>query len=124
MGVGERLSCRIVTAVLRDQVPLPSSPLFYILTHLPAQGIDAELVSLESIVDETNIEEDFPASSSSKLDQGTSGSGQLSQGFYDRLSKKLGERIEACGDRVPVITGQFTSTSSEYKHQLMSVRNE
>ena len=69
------------------------------------QGIDAELVSLESIVDETNIEEDFPASSSSK-DEGTSGSGQLSQGFYDRLSKKLGERILACGDRVPVITGQ------------------
>ena len=57
-------------------------------------------------MDETNIEEDFPASSSSKVEEGSSGSGQLSQAFYDRLSKKLGERIAACGDRVPVITGQ------------------
>ena len=64
------------------------------------------MVSLESIVDETNVEEDFPASTSSKVEEGSSGSGQLSQAFYDRLSKKLGERITACGDRVPVITGQ------------------
>ena len=79
MGVGERLSCRIVTAVLRDR------------------GIDAELVSLENIVDAVaNADED-----------GHSRAGQLEQPFYDRLARMIGERLAECEDRVPVVTGFF-----------------
>ncbi|KAL8292009.1 hypothetical protein RQP46_001475 [Phenoliferia psychrophenolica] len=79
MGVGERLSCRIVTASLRDQ------------------GIDAELVSLESIVEAAG-EDDEPTGKEN---------GHLGQAFYDRLSKRLGDRLIECGDRVPVVTGFF-----------------
>ncbi|KAM0749063.1 aspartate kinase [Meredithblackwellia eburnea MCA 4105] len=83
MGVGERLSCRIVTASLRDQ------------------GIDAELVSLENIVEAAGVDEDGTAAATA--DSGNS----LGQTFYDRLSKRLGERLLECGDRVPVVTGFF-----------------
>lgn len=31
----------------------------------------------------------------------------LDQAFYDRLSKKMGERLRECGSRVPVVTGTF-----------------
>ncbi|KDE06116.1 hypothetical protein MVLG_03533 [Microbotryum lychnidis-dioicae p1A1 Lamole] len=79
MGVGERLSCRIVVAVLNDR------------------GVEAELVSLENIV-EGSAQDDEEAKGESK---------QLSQPFYDRLSKRLGERLNECGDRVPVVTGFF-----------------
>ncbi|SCV70019.1 BQ2448_1413 [Microbotryum intermedium] len=79
MGVGERLSCRIVVAVLNDR------------------GVEAELVSLENIV-EGSPQDDEEAKGESK---------QLSQPFYDRLSKRLGERLNECGDRVPVVTGFF-----------------
>lgn len=37
----------------------------------------------------------------------TDGPPQLGQSFYDRLSKRLGERILECGDRVPVVTGKL-----------------
>lgn len=56
------------------------------------QGIDAEYVSLEEIVPEHDYD-DF--------------SGTLSQDFYDRLTVALGERLEQCGRRVPVVTGFF-----------------
>ncbi|BGP18436.1 hypothetical protein JCM10213_001683 [Rhodosporidiobolus nylandii] len=82
MGVGERLSCRIVTAALRDR------------------GIDAELVSLESIVDWDVLGEDGDQ-------KGADGPPQLGQEFYSRLSQRLGERLAECGDRVPVVTGFF-----------------
>lgn len=32
---------------------------------------------------------------------------QLGQAFYDRLARRLGERIADCGDRIPVITGTY-----------------
>ncbi|KAG6857043.1 hypothetical protein H0H87_010397 [Tephrocybe sp. NHM501043] len=75
VGLGERLACKVMTAVLRDR------------------GIDAEYVSLEDIVPE---EDDADASD-----------GSLDQGFYDRLTSVMGERIEQCGPRVPVVTGFF-----------------
>ncbi|KAG6873912.1 hypothetical protein C0995_009692 [Termitomyces sp. Mi166 len=75
VGLGERLACKIMTAVLRDQ------------------GIDAEYVSLEDIVPES---EDTEASDD-----------VLDQDFYDRLATAIGERILQCGPRVPVITGFF-----------------
>ncbi|KAJ7201601.1 Aspartate/glutamate/uridylate kinase [Mycena pura] len=76
IGLGERLACKIMAAVLRDQ------------------GIDAEYVSLESIVpdfDDLEAAED----------------GTLDQEFYDRLSRAVGERVKQCGPRVPVVTGFF-----------------
>ncbi|GAA5856883.1 hypothetical protein JCM8547_008443 [Rhodosporidiobolus lusitaniae] len=87
MGVGERLSCRIVTAALRDK------------------GIDAELVSLENIVDWDVLGEDGADAVSSSASK--DGPPQLGQEFYSRLSKRLGERLAECGERVPVITGFF-----------------
>ena len=36
----------------------------------------------------------------------------LDQGFYDRLSVVLGERIKQCGNKVPVITGTLKSLLS------------
>ncbi|KAF8991723.1 hypothetical protein BDZ89DRAFT_1151387 [Hymenopellis radicata] len=74
VGLGERLACKYMTAVVRDQ------------------GIDAEYVSLEDIVPE--------------MDDDTY-TGSLDQAFYDRLSVAVGERVRACGARVPVVTGFF-----------------
>ncbi|GJN92538.1 hypothetical protein Rhopal_005568-T1 [Rhodotorula paludigena] len=84
MGVGERLSCRIITAALRDR------------------GIDAELVSLENIID-WDVQAEEQEVSSKSVD----GPPQLGQAFYSRLSQRLGERLAECGDRVPVVTGFF-----------------
>ncbi|GAA5960279.1 hypothetical protein JCM3765_002526 [Sporobolomyces pararoseus] len=81
MGVGERLSCRIVAAALRDR------------------GIDSELVSLESIIDWEVVSADDPKTGD--------GAPQLGQDFYSKLSQRLGERLLECGDRVPVVTGFF-----------------
>ncbi|GAA5973461.1 hypothetical protein JCM11641_006472 [Rhodosporidiobolus odoratus] len=86
MGVGERLSCRIVAAALRDR------------------GIDAELVSLESIIDWDVLAEDPSAAGDAKS---TDGPPQLGQEFYSKLSQRLGDRLRECGDRVPVVTGFF-----------------
>ncbi|KAK4054281.1 Aspartokinase [Microbotryomycetes sp. JL201] len=80
IGVGERLSCRIVVALLKDR------------------GVDAELVSLENIVEVSADDEEMKSAD---------GQRQLGQSFYDRLSRRLGARILECGDKVPVITGFF-----------------
>lgn len=56
------------------------------------QGIDAEYVSLENIVPGVDDSDDVE-------------DGSLDQAFYDRLAVALGERIEQCGSRVPVVTG-------------------
>lgn len=77
VGLGERLACKIVTAVLRDQ------------------GIDAEYVSLENIVPDVDSEDH--AGEGATLDQA----------FYDRLAVAVGDRIKQCGPRVPVVTGFF-----------------
>lgn len=56
--------------------------------ELLMQGIDAEYVSLESVVP-TYDEVD----------------GALGQDFYDRVSDAFAERIRRCEPRVPVVTG-------------------
>ncbi|CAH7666394.1 bifunctional aspartokinase/homoserine dehydrogenase I [Phakopsora pachyrhizi] len=84
VGVGERLSCRLVTACLMDN------------------GFDAEFVCLDSIIDKSDLEA-VENTSSGAMGLG----GQLRQPFYDRLASKLGERILQCENRIPVITGFF-----------------
>ncbi|KAI5838777.1 Aspartate/glutamate/uridylate kinase [Morchella snyderi] len=54
------------------------------------RGVDAEYVNLDSIIP-----------SSYMVKKG------LDQEFYDYLPKQLAERIQLCGDRVPVVTGYF-----------------
>ncbi|KAF8605550.1 aspartate kinase [Ceratobasidium sp. AG-I] len=76
LGVGEKLSCKLVTTVLRDR------------------GIDAEFVSLESIVPDYESDADECNT-------------QLDQAFYDSVAKAVGERLEQCGPRIPVVTGFF-----------------
>ncbi|PLW25359.1 hypothetical protein PCASD_24738 [Puccinia coronata f. sp. avenae] len=85
VGVGEKLSCRLVTAYLMDQ------------------GFDAELVCLDNIVEK--LEFQSPDGDPDGLYQ--SAGGQLRQPFYDRLAVRLGERLKQCEDRIPVITGFF-----------------
>lgn len=86
IGIGEKLACKIVAASLRDR------------------GIDSELVCLNHIVDSSISSGEEAAQASSSHDQGIA---QLDQSFYDRLCVRLGERLRACGTRVPVITGYF-----------------
>ncbi|KAG0140625.1 hypothetical protein CROQUDRAFT_52958 [Cronartium quercuum f. sp. fusiforme G11] len=83
IGVGEKLSCRIVTACLIDQ------------------GFDAELICLDSIVDKSDLQ--WADEEGLSLGPG----GQLRQPFYDRLASKLGDRLLQCENRIPVITGFF-----------------
>ncbi|WAR62076.1 hypothetical protein PtB15_14B170 [Puccinia triticina] len=85
IGVGEKLSCRLVTAYLTDQ------------------GFDVELVCLDNIVE--RIEFEAPDGDPDGVYQ--SPGGQLRQPFYDRLALRLGERLKQCEDRIPVVTGFF-----------------
>lgn len=54
-------------------------------------------MSLENIVEAAGEDDETT---------GSDGQRQLGQPFYDRLSKRLGERLNECGDRVPVVTGK------------------
>ena len=75
IGVGERLACRLVTALLRDR------------------GFDAELVTLDNIVPSTHVaEEGAPIA-------------PLDSVFFERLAERLGERLRACDSRIPVVSG-------------------
>lgn len=49
--------------------------------------------------------------------------GQLGQEFYDRLSVALGERIKACGPRVPVVTGMVLCSDSIAFHLHLTAHN-
>jgi aspartate kinase len=94
IGLGERLSCKIMTAVLRDQVCRKKLKYMSIFSICFPQGIDAEYVSLENIVPESD---DFDGFGDTSLDQA----------FYDRLVLAVGERIKQCESRVPVVTGLY-----------------
>ncbi|KAF5366552.1 hypothetical protein D9758_008990 [Tetrapyrgos nigripes] len=74
IGLGEKLACKLMTAVLRDQ------------------GIDAEYVSLENIV--PDVEQEIYSS--------VGGNVTLDQGFYDRVAAAVGERVRACGYFSPI----------------------
>jgi aspartate kinase len=69
------------------------------------QGIDAEYVSLEDIVPDSD-------------DSDSTHEGTLDQDFYDRLSTALGERILQCGSRIPVVTGFFGSVPGSLLNQV------
>ena len=90
IGVGERLSCRIAVGALRDA------------------GVDAELVTLESIVD---------PSFSAHAVQDSQGEFTLDQAFYDSLSDALGQRLNACTG-VPVVTGYFGNVPGSLLSQI------
>jgi aspartate kinase len=70
MSAGEKLSCRLIAALLQDQ------------------GVDSEYVDLSKIVDFETV-------------------GRLNQQFYDHVARNIASRIQACGSRIPVITGYF-----------------
>lgn len=93
IGVGERLSCRIVAALLRDR------------------GIDSELVLLDTIVEKA--EDDRVKGDGKGGDDGA-----LSQSFYDNLARRLGERLRECEDRVPVVTGFFGVVPGSLLNQI------
>ncbi|ROW15546.1 hypothetical protein VPNG_02338 [Cytospora leucostoma] len=70
VSFGERLSCRFMTYVLRDQ------------------QVEAEYVDLADVLH-------------------TDGEARLDADFYREAAAVFRSKIEACGDRVPVITGFF-----------------
>ncbi|CAP85393.1 Aspartokinase [Penicillium rubens] len=71
MSTGEKLSCRLMAALLQDR------------------GVDSQYVDLAEIID-------FPI-----------GPHGLDQDFYNTLAAAFGSKVEACGHRVPVMTGYF-----------------
>lgn len=92
MGIGERLACRIVTAALNSR------------------GIDAELVTLDTIVDE--LDDDLLRAPSSVED-----AGYLDQLFYDKLAVTMAKRIQNCSG-VPVVTGYFGNVPGSLLSQV------
>lgn len=60
----------------------------FVAALLQDRGVDSQYVDLSDIV-------------------GLNTSPNLDQDFYDRLAAALGGRIEACGEKVPVVTGYF-----------------
>ena len=80
------MSCKIVAAALRDK------------------GVDSELVSFENIVQATLSGEDGD-DLEDEVEPGEEFN--LGQDFYDRVARKMGERLKECGSRVPVVTGSF-----------------
>lgn len=90
IGIGERLSCKIVAAALRDK------------------GVDSELVSFEHIVQASLARNDGDDGDDQAEDEIEPGEEfNLGQDFYDRVARKMGERLRECGSRVPVVTGYF-----------------
>ncbi|WFD35076.1 aspartate kinase [Malassezia cuniculi] len=81
MGLGERLACRLVSAALKGN------------------GIEAELVCLDSIVSEMDHEV-------ARGGYPTEGPVYLEQSFYDQLSVAMGKRLQRCKG-IPVVTGYF-----------------
>lgn len=73
ISTGEKLSARTLTSVLLSQ------------------GIDAEYVNLEKL-----IEKEFDESN-------------ITQSFYDYIAERLGEVTKKLGNKVPVVTGYFGS---------------
>lgn len=87
IGVGEKLSCRIVAAVLQDRVSWSYKKSEQSAYGDPHQDVDAQFVSLENIIDR-----DFE---------------KLDQEFYDYLAKKMAQAVEQCGNKVPIVTGKY-----------------
>lgn len=99
--MGERLSCKLVAAVLRDK------------------GVDAEFVSLENIV--PNLSDTEPGGGGNAGDAALKQEGEngaLDQSFYDRVATAVGERIKQCGSRVPVVTGFFGPVPGSLLRQI------
>ena len=69
---------------------------------LNLQGIDAELVTLDTIVPESEQPD-------------ASGPIALTQPFWDRLAERIAERLAACGARVPVVTGALVTVERAYQ---------
>lgn len=69
VGTGEKLSARILTGILNSN------------------GVDAEYVNLDSLIQKT-----FP---------------ELNRTFYNYLKEELAKRVQACSGKVPVVTGYF-----------------
>ncbi|KDN43193.1 aspartate kinase [Tilletiaria anomala UBC 951] len=103
MGIGERLSCRIVVGALRDA------------------GVNAELIGLENIVDQPFLDSigASPDVAGRGASAGSSGSTEvyLDQRFYDALAEKLGAVLQQC-DGVPVVTGYFGNVPGSLLQQI------
>lgn len=97
MGLGERLSCRIVTAALEDA------------------GVPARLVTLENVIDHQFMKDSGLAS---KM-EASGGDVFLDHSFYSHLSARLGSLLqEGPQDHVHVITGYFGNVPGSILDQV------
>lgn len=64
---------------------------------IPCQGIDAQLISLNDIVAEAY---------GTDLYKQTTAYDSLGARFFHALANRIGERLEACENKVPVVTGR------------------
>lgn len=90
VSFGERLSCIFMTYVLKDRVRIPHSHRLYgvVLTDVKLQHVEAEYVDL---ADALHID----------------GAVRLDASFYRHAAATFREKILACENRVPVVTGFF-----------------
>lgn len=97
MGLGERLSCRIVAYALQDS------------------GVPATLITLENVIDQHFMEDSGLAS---KIEAG-GGEVFLDHTFYTHLATRLGELLrEVPKDHVPVVTGYFGNVPGSILDQV------
>lgn len=85
--MGELLSCNITAALLKDRVRDFNDDYQLGNSCTGLKGIDSQLVVLNNIIDQ-----EFTV---------------LDQTFYDYLSQRLAEAVQACGNKVPILTGFF-----------------
>jgi hypothetical protein len=100
VATGERLACRIMVASLKNEVRRVFSILRSVIVLTTFKGIDAELVSLIDIVAEAFGPD---------LHKQIAAYDELGSRFFHVLASKIGEKLEACGNKVPVVTGQSAS---------------
>lgn len=79
LALGEKLACLITASSLEHR------------------GIGAKIVLLDDIVEQA-YQSDPNGPEAAYEELGTH--------FFDRISMKIGERIQECGDKVPIVTGE------------------
>lgn len=79
LALGEKLACLITAASLEHR------------------GVGAKVVLLDDIVEQAYQNDPNGSEAAHEL---------LGTHFFDRISIKIGERIQECGDKVPVVTGK------------------
>ncbi|KAF6226642.1 hypothetical protein HO173_012472 [Letharia columbiana] len=91
LALGEKLACLITASSLEHR------------------GFGAKVVLLEDIVEQA-----YPSDPNGP----EAAYEELGPHFYDRISIKIGEKIQECGDRIPIVTGFFGAMPHSLLHSV------